>query len=516
MQYPMSPARMLPSKARVASALVALGWGIGLLLLCLFVGAVVAVGGVYSALGITALLMFGAGLLIPVEMLFVMMVGIVYLVVGQLQYFARIDKAFWIPYLLGLFLYIRLLALQVIGGSRKAPPQSRVGTLSMWLFALFAIVGLVSSLTHKVGPLQWFVAGKEYLFLWGALLAFLMGAVRPQRLEKLILFAPWFLALQVPVVLYQRFVVAPKRLGDSAFDAVVGLFGGDPNGGGASGAMGMFSLVVIGLSVEAWRAGVISRRRMIATIPMALVPILFGEVKFMLVLLPVLFMMLFGREVARRPAKALVALAGGAVAVFALLMAYQAQYTSNKTTQGKSLSGYIETVLTRNTDADAINLRTGEMGRIAAFTFWARSQARLGGPNEYIMGHGIGATKVGGMVIGDVARKFQFRLGRSSLVIYLWEIGLLGAGAMVGGLATCVVTAFRLARHPALAEQRWMLRGAGMALFLILLGLPYNTDFVEVAQIQLLAFSLIGYMVVTGRSVALRKPPAMRQAVVGA
>jgi hypothetical protein len=55
-----------------------------------------------------------------------------------------------------------------------------------------------------------------------------------------------------------------------------------------------------------------------------------------------------------------------------------------------------------------------------------------------------------------------------------------------------------------LAGQAWLLRGASLALFMVVCGLPYNTDFVEVAQIQVLALALLGTIIATGRGLPQR------------
>lgn len=477
---------------------------LGLAFLSVLVGLLLAVGGLYAAALVLSGVTLLAGLVMPIRLLVLSMLVAVYLLVGQLQYFLRIDKAFWIPYLLGLFLFIRLLALRIKGRVKSRDNDDGYGRAILWSFGLFLITAVAASFIRGIEPLQWFVAGKEYFFLWSMLLAMLLGAFAATDVEKLIRVIPWFLLPQVPAVLYQRFVVVPKRLGGSAFDAVVGLFGGDPNGGGASGAMAMFSLIAMAFMLYGVKSGQVSKKRAFAVALLAIVPVVLAEVKFVLILLPLAFLVIYGSDLMRRPLAAIGGIAVAVIGTAGLLGMYQLQFTSDKTKEGKTVAGYIDTMIARNTDTRLVNLQTGEMGRVGAILHWRDNQHAYDVASALI-GNGIGATRVGGLVVGDVVKKFRLRVGRSSLVVFLWEVGLLGTLAVVSGLVVTSIAAFRLANDRQLAERAWVLRGCGLGLFLILLGFPYNTDFVEVAQTQILALLLVGYVLVSGRSRAKPK-----------
>lgn len=484
------------------------GWVLVLLVACgaAITGLAVAVAGKFAALASVSVVLFLAGLLIPLRLLLIVMTAIVLLAVGQLHYFGGVDKAFWIPYLLGMLVHLRLLAVMVnsrsLGGDRL--PAGRFILVSI---GLFFTVAVASSLINGVAPLQWFVAGKEYFFLWSVLFAFVLGVLKPVDLERLMRFAPWFLALQIPVVLYQRFFVAANRVGSSPFDAVVGLFGGNPEGGGASGAMAMFSLAIIAITIEAWRSRVISGWRTLVTVALAAASIALAEVKFAFVLIPVMALLLYGRELLRQPARALTGLLIALSVTWGLLALYQSQYTSDRTRQGQSIAAYIKIILERNTGTDVMNLHSLELGRVAAFVLWWDSQSAAD-PAQTLIGRGIGSTRVGSMVVGDVAKEMRVRVGRSTMVIYLWEVGVLGSVLILAALIASALVARRLASENALASQAWMLRGASIGLMLIILGLPYNTDLADVAQIQILAFALMGYVIASGRTLTRRRPAA--------
>lgn len=482
-----------------------------ILIFSALVGLTLPVGGPLVAALVIGTLGLFACLAVPIRWLLFALMLAAYVLVGQAQYFARFDKAFWLVFLLGLILYLRLMTYRVAVPAQRGEKQ--FGTLPLLCFAVFLLCALVSSALARIGFFQWFVAGKEYLFLWSVLLAVLMGAFPTTDLERLMRAVPWFLLAQLPVLAYQRFVVAARRIGDSPFDAVVGLFGGNPLGGGASGAMAIFSLVVLGFTLYGFKAGRLGRLQVAGMAALAVVPILLAEVKFALLLLPLVAVLVFGADLLKRPAHALLGLLLVAVLTAGLLASYRLQFASDRTQEGRSLDDYVGTIFKRSTDADQINFQTGEMGRVAAIKYWIISQSR-GNPGAALIGHGMGSTRVGGLVTGEEARKHRFRLGRSSLVIFLWEIGLIGTLAMVSGLAAVSMAAYKLAGKADLAAQAPWLRGAGLGLLLVLLGLPYNTDLIEVAQIQILVMILSGYVIATGRTL-MRRGPAPAQTAGG-
>lgn len=488
----MSLAGVLPAARPRWGAVLTLGVA---LVFAVFAGLAVAVIGSFAAVALTSLMLFVAAMLMPVPLLFRLIVGIVFVVVGQLIYFARIDKAFWIPYLLCLVLYLRLLSPVTRG--RAADAGAAMGLAKLMLVVLL-LTAVATSLIHQVPPMQWLVAGKEYFFLLGILLCFAVGVLGTRDVDRLMRWLPWFLALQLPVVLYQRFYVVGQRAGDSAFDAVVGLFGGDPNGGGASGAMAIFSVFAAVVAIEGWRAGAWTGRRAGWTVLLALLPIVLAEVKFALLLLPFAAILVYGREVRRHPVRSVAAIVGGAVLAGGLLLAYQYQFTSDRTKEGRSVGDYAASIFERNFGSDQVNLRTLEVGRVAALVMWSRRNG-WHDPAGLLIGHGIGATRIGNLVVGEIAKTYRIRIGRTSLAILLWEVGLLGTSAVIAGLLAASVAAFRQARRTDAAGHAWLLRASGAGLVLVLLGLPYNTDFVEVAQIQVLAWCLAGFVLAVAR-----------------
>jgi hypothetical protein len=472
---------------------------IGMVVFAALSGVLLGVGGGYAALAIIALSVACAALVLPLPTFFYLLVAIAFLVVGQVQYFGGIDKAFWIPYLLALLVYLRLALIGLASRGRGQHAPLRGWTLlSAWMFGLFLLAAASSSLINGVDPLQWLVAGKEYFMLWSVGLAFLVGALTARHVEVLIRWIPLFLAVQVVAVVYQRFVVAARRAGDSPWDAVVGLFGGDPMAGGASGTMAIFSLICVALFAEAWKAGRVSGTRAVSVCIFALAACALAEVKLVIVMLPIILGLVFGSELLARPLAAALGIVGGVAVALGLALLYQQQFASERTKEGASIQAYVAAALDRNLDTSTALSRYGDIGRVAILGFWWREQ-RLSEPVGSLIGLGVGSSRVGGMFEGELVRKYQFRVGRTSLVVLLWEVGLIGTVAFVSGLLSAAIAARRMAQRTEFAALGWLLRAVAISLVLVLVSLPYGADFIEVSQLQLLTMLMLGALVAAAR-----------------
>jgi hypothetical protein len=450
-----------------------------------------------------------AALLLPLRGVFVLMLVVLYLIVGPTQYFGGFSKVFWVPYLLGLVVLLRLgMTMLVASAERRAPNrQAPVPGSSVVLFyVLFLVVAAASSLLNTTDPLLFLTAGKEYFWLAGVPLAFGLGVVGLTHVDRVVRWIPWFLFIQLPVAAYQRFAIAAGRSGLSPWDAVVGLFPGDPLSGGASGTMGLFTVLALILLIEGWKAGKIKASRVVLAAVAGIGACALAEVKLVLVLIPLIGFVQFGASVWRRPVQSLV-LAMLAVAVSgALLILYQRQFTSAGTPQGQTIIAYVETTIDRNAQNPRFDTGFRQMGRVAAVSLWWQAQRRETIAHT-LLGYGVGATRVGQFAVGELVLRYQRPIGRSSLVIYLWETGVIGVGLVTALLISVGIAARRLARAPAIAEHAWLLRGTVLCSLVLCISLPYGADFLEVAQLQVTALILMG-LVLAARRRLLGQPLA--------
>lgn len=474
---------------------------LGLAALGVLTGLGIVLVGKFFALLMVALIGGVFCLFVPLSWVVALLLVLAFLVVGPAQYFGGVDKALWIPYLLGLAIWLRfpMERLRCKGSVPLSalPPHGRfvVG------FASMLAVFLIASTIFNLSPVfQIFVAAKEHFFLWSVPLVLAAGLIPQRFMDGVWKALLWLAPAQIPAVLYQRFVITPSRAGTSAWDAVVGLFGGDPDGGGASGAMAITLIFLSMLAVALRQKRIIGSPMLLLVLLSSVISIGLAEVKIALVILPFAFAILFRAEAVRRPLKYISLLAVSLVIAVGGIAVYHAQFSADRTAEGRSMTRYVETIIERQTDTQHINFVTGEMGRGTALRFWWEANGNAG-PVSLLLGHGLGSSRLGGVVVGEAAEQYRFRIDRSSLAIYLWEGGVLGALALVSVLICSAAAAARASLRTPTPTSRASLEASVPLLTIVLLLLPYNTDIANVHTLQLLVMLLIGQTLL-----ALRTP----------
>jgi hypothetical protein len=471
---------------------------LALLFLGSLAGVLTAFGGPTVGLVLAGLLLAPLVVLLPIRWLFWVLILTTFVVAGPVQYFGKVGKIFWVPYLLGFIFLVRVI-LERLFSSKTNRPQSlghRAGVGLTGFVVLYIVALGVSTLFNASPALQVLLSAKEYFFLLGAGLAVYWGQIPLYHVDLLLKKSHWFLLAQLPVVAYQRFVVAANRTGSSSWDAVVGLMSGDPEGGGASATMALIVLVIMTYHLAMRRAGVCSMAKLLLVLATGLASIALAEVKYAIILLPVALGLVYSKEIIRHP------VFGTFFTTFILalsavvLVAYQSQFSGQHTKASKSLTDYVEVTIERNSAHDSINMATGEMGRIAAFTFWWRAHG-LDNPVHLFLGHGIGASRVG-TVMGEEAKRYQFRLARSATVALLWEGGLIAAVAVLGLMVVIVFRGISRLGREKTPDQKAVIQTATIGTLLVLAMMPYGPDILFVSQAQLL-FVLLAARVLAPR-----------------
>ncbi|NBQ91514.1 MAG: hypothetical protein EBS47_07020 [Betaproteobacteria bacterium] len=456
-------------------------------------------------------------LLAPWPLLLCSFLVVLGFIVGPLQYLGGFSKAFWLPYLMGVLMAVRVLSDSLFG--RQAPPAAdqtldkglsidphrgqansweHLGMRAALSFAgVFAMTLVLSSLVNRVGVLQAVVAGKEYLFLWSLPAAFALGLLKTPHLRLLWPSLAAWLTVQALVVLWQRFIVAPRRGGDAPWDAVVGLFAGKANGAGGSGTMAMVSLWAAAGVVMAWRAGVLRWPwALMAGLSVTLACAL-AEVKVAVVLLPLLGLMVW---IAPSPAETkaapnrqgrswvwqrLVAL-GSVLGISILLFwSHQQQFTATGSLASKSPARYLETTLERNLDDRTWADEHGQLTRLGALQYWWTRQSASDIPG-WLIGHGVGAVRRSALAPSPLLQGLRFEPGRSTAVILLWETGVLGLASWLFASLSFLVLSVRLLRSETAALEAVFLRAAAAAIVVTMLSLPYGADWFEAPHLAVM------------------------------
>jgi hypothetical protein len=450
-------------------------------------------GGTNMVIAYAALIVSPAVLMLSSRASIALLVAFSFVVSGLLFYFARISLANWIPYLLSAALGVRLMANQIaVSGVadrnarlRGTPPFAKGILLFLSLVALSALLNDT--------PVNFDVlALKHFVLLWIPML--LVWRDRQFENHWMFLWEIFFVVavLQLPFSCMQR--IHPFAIPKTGFnwDSVVGTFGGDPDGGGASGAMGLFLVFSTLLAGSLWRVGSI-KGRMVAFVTLSSVTVIgLAEVKSAILLFPAAFAYLFRDQLAERPFAFLAKAAVVGVVLLIVLYVYYLMYVS----EGAIDLGFVDTLLPRFLnffDPRFVNPLTGEVGRIPALILWWNGNS--GDPYALLFGHGPMAVRVSTVFgVGDILRASRLNLGMFSLPVFLWEFGLLGTIAYGLSLFSGMLTAFHLSKDRKIPlEHRAALSAEAFGIFMILIFMPYNRDLIDVPAIPLLLALLLGH-----------------------
>lgn len=434
-------------------------------------------------------------LLSPDNILYVLAISVT-LVIGQLMYFAGINQALWLPYGLGLLLFFQLPGVYE---ARLRASQAGVVPFigSFYLFMLAIVLSVVINLPN---PLQVVVGSKNLIALWSVYLIIALGAVAIERVEKLFSWLFPLALLQLPFVLYQYFIVAAGRSNRGgkagiSWDAIVGSFGGDPNGGGASSVMAFYLVAAVLFSFALYRKGVTSWRHLLTMLLITLICIGLAEVKIVVILLPIGILLIMLPELLKRPFMAISTLVIVLAMMIGVLYLYDSLHYAEAGYQSTSFGDLMDKSFGYSLDPNYLNPETGEISRVGALILWW-NDGMVTDPIRGLFGYGPGASRaISSVAVGEVAERYSFFIDRSAACQLLWDVGLLGFLTFTGVMLSAAITAYRLAKKKWLSDTTVALLQICTALLVAdIIFLPYSRDLLEHPAQGFLAMIILGYV----------------------
>jgi hypothetical protein len=182
-------------------------------LFAVLAGAGTALAGPLAAAVFSALILGLVAMFMPLHGLVAGLVIATFLITGQMIYFGRIDKALWFPFVLGALMWVRYPLDHILGRVTAVNATPQTPGLVKVLIGLYFATLVASTAFNLIAPLQLFVSIKEYAFLWSLYVVLAAGLIRPEFVTRIWTALPWIMPLQIPVLLFQRFVIAPTRRG---------------------------------------------------------------------------------------------------------------------------------------------------------------------------------------------------------------------------------------------------------------------------------------------------------------
>lgn len=417
-----------------------------------------------------------------------------FLVVGPIIYFFEFNKSLWIFFLVSVFIFIGLFFYENKIYNKfsnfNSAPAFMIFVLLFFVVIVLGVIINYSSIGSAILSLRW------YFFVWPIIFVFMLGGDGPKLVDRVWQFLLLVAALQFPVTLLQYFFVSLSSERASPWDAVVGTFPGIIDGGGESAAMGLFVVVMLLAAYALWRAEKISANRFLFQAVCCVMTLAFSEVKAAVLLLPLLFVLYYGRNITRRPAEAGLSVLVALCMTVVLLSAYKPiHYDQIKRPEvtwkhdGKTAVERIFDTVNPKKNITAVNV----MGRVSHLILWGEKNLISKDILHSLFGYGIGATQVSSVWSGEIAKLYPYRMDVSSSVILLWETGVFGHLVFVLMLLYAARESARLSRNDFIPDlYQIFLRVGYVALLLLIITLPYQNFVLRSVPIQLLLALLLG------------------------
>lgn len=372
--------------------------------------------------------------------------------------------------------------------------DTREGTPAfIWLLFGFFAYTVFNSIVQCYSAEEFVGGFKRYFQLWGLLFGLCWIAFDESHIR---LWRKFFLIValvQLPFAIYELIALVPLREGlvESLpgmvpIDVVAGTFGSSIYGGGNSGEMSTFLIIVLAFLLSQRMQKTMSFGRFVLLIPWVLAPLFLGETKAVVVMLPLAFMVLYRRELLARPHYALVALAVGGV--LALCMGYVYMSVSKM-----SMDELIADTLRYNVYETGYGSKL--LNRTTVLTFWANQQGAHD-PVSFVFGNGLGSTHQnmegpGGHI---EARYPFYGIGLTGASTLLWETGLFGCGLLIAVFSCAWSAAGRLYREAISPIVRADANAIQAALTLFAFHLFYNASLLEAVSFQIVFAAVLGYL----------------------
>jgi len=264
-------------------------------------------------------------------------------------------------------------------------------------------------------------------------------------------------------------------------------------GGGASGTMAWFLVFVSVLCVALYRRQQIGKWLLLGVLLASGICVGLAEVKVVVVLLPLGMGALLIPYFRKNPFMVVLGLLASAIVAFGVLMLYG--YLRSKTgTVNYDILEVLNDAFWYSLDPTFINYVTGEMGRMASLVHWWQENG-FRDPLHTLIGHGPGSSSISGVFgAGEMARKYPFEINRSTLSIFLWDIGLTGVFCYVLLITKGMHMAFVASKRVEITQfQAAALEAIFGGLFMVLIMLPYGKDVSEVPALGVILMLFLGY-----------------------
>lgn len=406
-------------------------------------------------------------------------------------YLPAFQQIRWLVVPAGIALLVHALVTVLRRGTDGASSPPAI----IWWALAFVGVAAGTTLVNLTDPMSAIIGFKGYFQLWGVLFALPLLAWPKRDPEYIPMVVFWVALLQVPFAIHQYLVLVPQRIGMSAMgivpvDIVSGTFGGTLVGGGANAALAVFLMVVLAVLLSLYRNGCVSAGKALLLGALMLTPLLLNSAKVSVLYLLVIFLFVFGQDLAKKPGRFVVMGLGAAAMVGVLAAAYVYTSPSDKV---KSLRDLIEHTYGYNFGNE--ELWDGSLSRWGALEYWYRTH----GPGKLtftLIGHGPGVTRVEEATASPAlaVANPELGIGNTAAAAILWECGVLGLLAITGLFASGFITARRLALTTRDPWRSGIFRGLAASTAVVYISIWHKNFLVYQIGYQTVVVLILGYL----------------------
>jgi hypothetical protein len=390
-------------------------------------------------------------------------------------------KVIWGISLLSMLLILPVIK-KLLGGVKGIPSF-------IWLFFIFMLFTIIATVLTWSSLTEFLTGYKRYFQMYGLMFALALLDFNADDHRRWLKLMFYIALLQLPFCLYQYFVLAPVFTSAALKnDAVQGTMGGGLDIASQAGDMPILLITAAAFVVARHQAKLVSTPATFFLSIALLFPLILGESKIVVILLPLTWFILMRKNFAKIPVRFFLQILG--VLLLTSIFAFAYLSLSHKGNISKSLEG----ALSYNMGTEGYG--DYRLNRTTVLSFWWENQS-WNDPLSALIGNGLGSTYFNptSFVQGHLGIKYNgWGIALTSASIMLWEIGLLGLLFFLCILSSAWFSAGRLwtkvtdptIRADALAIQA--------CIAMLMLFVFYNASMVSFVTLEIMTAFVLGYL----------------------
>ncbi len=329
-----------------------------------------------------------------------------------------LSRMLWAISMLGILLWVP----GVINLFSLNPQHKKSTPLFIWMAILFALFAVMSTVFQMHSFSELFGGFKRYFQGFGLMLALATIPWARTDMDRWLKALLVIALLQLPFAIFERFILVPLRggieSGGEATDVVAGTMGANLQGGSPNAIMVFFVLLAFAFVIARWKEKLIPTGKTIIISALLLLPLTLGETKIVIVLLPVIAILLFMKDIKKEPATFIPILLLLFVITFGL--AYMYVYLMLDSTFIEAFEGILKY------NVQEMGYGKLLLNRTTVLTFWAGLHDWYN-PIALLFGHGLGSSYGAGFDAGHMAQLYpKYGINLTTVSSLLWDLGAVG------------------------------------------------------------------------------------------